>query len=183
MNILAITLPEGLTWGNIATAVLTLLALITALIKLKTSGNQLGLKLTQITGILADFAKSIASVVTLVNTVETVTKQNETLMNELNKVLSEQREHNKNTATFISACFQESNLSDDKKLKLKVLLDELFYGNNMQVIDNLKEQNNEVNKQLIAANNKISEISEALSDTTKKLEKVQATTKKTRRIR
>lgn len=183
MTILGITLPVGITWETIVTVTLAIIAFITALLKLKASNNQIGIRISSLITILTDFASSLSKVANLVDTVNTVSDQNKTLITNLTSILTEQRENNKNTAKFISECFQESNLSDEKKLRLKVLLDELFYGNNMAIIDELKTAKLETDKQLLQANETISTISKDLAKTKEKLTAVQATTKTSRRIR
>jgi hypothetical protein len=57
-----------------------------------------------------------------------------------------------NVASFVLECFTESNLSDEKKAKLKTLFEKTFFTNYEQFIENLKTAKDNSDNALVEAN-------------------------------
>lgn len=67
-----------------------------------------------------------------------------------------------NLASFIFECFNISNLSDEKKLKLKTLFEKTFFSDNQQFIDTLKSAKANSDIALAAANKLIATLQDEI---------------------
>lgn len=186
MAIADFQLPEWLTVGTLATTLGSLVALITGFIrssgtnKLTKSMNseQLGV-LTKIVDKVADFKETTGEVVDKVS--EVIKKVDDSLA-QFKEGLNNQTNANINLASFILECFKESNLSTDKKAKLQVLCDQLFYTDHTQLVDKLREAKSALEDELVAAKKKEEELQKQLKEEQDKLAEQQAVVKKSRRI-
>lgn len=96
--------------------------------------------------------------------------------------LKENHEQNLAVAAFILECFNQSNLSDEKKSKLQLLFDQMFYTDKTELITKLQDAK-------VAAEAALSESAEAnealkaeIADLKTQLANATTTTKKSRRI-
>lgn len=86
-----------------------------------------------------------------------------------------------NLALFVLECFKESNLSDEKKDKLKTLFEKTFFSDSEQFITALKSAKDDSDAALAAANKLIETLQQTVKDKDAQL-LAQQTTRKARRV-
>lgn len=186
MAIADFQLPEWLTVGTLATTLGSLAALVTGFIKSANTNKltklmnneQLGV-LTKIVDKVADFKETTNDVA---NKVGDVIKKVDESLAQFKEGLNNQTNANINLASFMLECFKESNLSTDKKAKLQVLCDQLFYTDHTQLVDKLREAKSALEDELLEAKRKEEELQKQLKEEQEKLAEQQAVVKKSRRI-
>ena len=175
-------LPEWLTFGNAVSALISLIGLITAFIKL--NGAQKSNKTTfgNLASLLQRNIELLKGIDATVESVNTVLLNTSNAITSVISAVSTQQQTANNLAAFVFECFNVSNLSDENKLKLKILYDQLFYKTDATVIDELKKAKTDVDKLLAEKDKYVLELETKLKDTTNKLSAVQSAVRKSRRV-
>lgn len=175
-------LPEWLTFSTAITSLITILGLITAIIKLRNSKastegylRKFSDRLTsslELMSRLDETGKQIHTVIVTVSTaVDKVITAVETITTSVN-----------NVAAFVFECFNTSNLSAENKLKLKVLFDRLFYKTDAAIIDELKAAKADADAVLLEKDTEITKLNEKIGTLVMQLNNAQTAVRKTRRI-
>lgn len=121
----------------------------------------------------ADIKQVLESIKILSNDLPAISEQ-------LQKVVTTAATNNTNLANFVLECFSESNLSDEKKAKLKSLFEKTFFSDNEQLIDALKTAKANSDLALTAANQMIEHLTAAAAQKDAEILSLQ-TTRKSRR--
>lgn len=175
-------LPEWLTFGNAVSALISLVGLITAFIKLSSAQKSNKSTFGNLAKLLEDNIKAINGIQTVVNNIDTVATGISKAVDSVIVAISEQQQSNNNLAAFVFECFNLSNLSNENKLKLKVLYDQLFYKTDAAIIDDLKQAKADVDKLLLEKDKYVLELEGKLKNATEKLNTVQSAIRKSRRV-
>lgn len=175
-------LPEWLTFGTAITAVLNAVGFVVACMKLRASGKENNLRTTTQIGLLTTMSEKLSDTKKLSAIVSGTLEKTEEALVEMQKLQEAQKKFNLSVATYIMECFQASNLSDDKKLQLKVKYDQLFYDSNYDIIEVLKAEKLAAEEKLAQNEKDIADLQEQVEIEKRKLESVQNNVKKSRRI-
>lgn len=175
-------LPEWLTFGNAVSALISLIGLITAFIKLKSVQKSNSITFSNISKILEDNIKLLKGATTIVDNIQTSVLHISDVLDKVILAVEKQQTSNNNLAAFIFECFSLSNLSDENKLRLKVLYDQLFYKTDVAIIEELKTAKFEADTALLEKDKIITELKAKLGSATEKLNTVQSAVRKSRRV-
>lgn len=179
-------LPEWLTVGTLGTVLSSIVLMIINMIKSAATNKLNKSASTEQTGILAIIVEKLGDAKsTLTNVtveVEQILSQVQEALQGFKDGLNNQQNANMNLAKFILECFNQSNLSDEKKAKLQVLCDQIFYADNTSLIEALKAAKLAAEQAQARAENTVLELKKELVTANQKLEEQQAPVKKSRRI-
>lgn len=179
-------LPEWLTVGTLGTVLSSIVLMIINMIKSAATNKLNKSASTEQTGILAVIVEKLGDAKsTLTNVtveVEQILSQVQEALQGFKDGLNNQQNANMNLAKFILECFNQSNLSDEKKAKLQVLCDQIFYADNTSLIEALKAAKLAAEQAQARAENTVLELKKELVTANQKLEEQQAPVKKSRRI-
>lgn len=179
-------LPEWLTVGTLGTVLSSIVLMIINMIKSAATNKLNKSASTEQTGILAVIVEKLGDAKsTLTNVtveVEQILSQVQEALQGFKDGLNNQQNANMNLAKFVLECFNQSNLSDEKKAKLQVLCDQIFYADNTSLIEVLKAAKLAAEQAQARAENTVLELKKELVTANQKLEEQQAPVKKSRRI-
>ena len=179
-------LPEWLTVGTLGTVLSSIVLMIINMIKSAATNKLNKSASTEQTGILAVIVEKLGDAKsTLTNVtveVEQILSQVQEALQGFKDGLNNQQNANMNLAKFVLECFNQSNLSDEKKAKLQVLCDQIFYADNTSLIEALKAAKLAAEQAQARAENTVLELKKELVTANQKLEEQQAPVKKSRRI-
>lgn len=181
--ILSISAQDWATLGSALTAAVT--AIVTAIVNKKgqTISTKQNTALTNMTGGIVDILEGVKNGSDKV--IEFAKESSEKIdaaIEAFKSGVSESHKQNLAVASFILECFNQSNLSTEKKAKLQLMFDQMFYDSKDELVTKLQEAKAEAESKLEkaeAVNAKLQEDVTALED---KLSTATANTKKSRRI-
>jgi len=140
----------------------------------QTAAQQLTLLQTMVTK-LTDMAALSVSVTNI------STKMTDVLTSVQNSI-ADQKTSNTSLATFVMQCFQLSNLSDENKLQLKTLCNQLFYGDSVELVDTLKKEILQISSNAADKVKETIELQQQVAQLQTSLNETQANVKTSRRI-
>lgn len=186
ISIAEFELPEWLTVGTLGTVLSSIVLIIVNMIKTAAINKLNKTTSTAQTSILSTIVDKLGTAKTTMETAvdkvsEVLDKVDEALQG-FKDGLNNQQNANMNLAKFVLECFNQSNLSDEKKAKLQMLCDQIFYADNNSLIEALKSAKLEAERAQAKAETEVKELKEKLDETNHKLEAQQSTVKKSRRI-
>jgi hypothetical protein len=173
---------EIITWFLTGTNIASFFGIIAALVKI--GGNRksnTAITTTQI-GLLNTMIDKLSDTKQLAENVQSVSSQIANALTVFQDAITMQREANANLATFVMACFNESNLSQEAKAKLQVMADKIFYNDNTQVIEALKTAKANADAAVAEGLLKIDQLQKELEAERQKLTLAQENTKENRRV-
>lgn len=106
----------------------------------------------------------------------------DTALEAFSKGLADSHQQNLSIAAFVLECFNQSNLSDEKKATLQLLFDQMFYENKAELVNKLHADKTGLEADLAKQIELNQAILKELEDTKTQLANATATTKKSRRI-
>lgn len=179
-------LPEWLTVGTLGTVLASFVTMIVSLIRTSVT-NKINKAATEgTTGILGNIVDKLAE--TKNTTLEVIDKVKQALtkiddaLANFKDSINNQANSNMNLAKFVCECFNQSNLSDEKKSKLQLMCDQIFYTDNTTLIESLRSAKQQLEQQLYENQKQMAELNAELETERAKLEEQQAPVKKSRRI-
>lgn len=186
VSIAEFELPEWLTVGTLGTVLSSIVLIIVNMIKTAAINKLNKTTSTAQTSILSIIVDKLGTAKTTMETAvdkvsEVLDKVDEALQG-FKDGLNNQQNANMNLAKFVLECFNQSNLSDEKKAKLQMLCDQIFYADNNSLIEALKSAKLEAELAQAKAETEVKELKEKLDEINHKLEEQQSTVKKSRRI-
>jgi len=176
-------LPEWLTVGTLGTVLASFVTMIVSLIRTGVT-NKINKAATEgTTGILGNkLAETKNTTLEVIDKVkEALTKIDDALAN-FKDSINNQTNSNMNLAKFVCECFNQSNLSDEKKSKLQLMCDQIFYTDNTTLIESLRAAKQQLEQQLYENQKQMAELNAELEIEKAKLEEQQTPVKKSRRI-
>lgn len=186
ISIAEFELPEWLTVGTLGTVLSSIVLIIVNMIKTAAINKLNKTTSTAQTSILSTIVDKLGTAKT---TMETAVDKVSEVLNKVDEALqgfkdglNNQQNANMNLAKFVLECFNQSNLSDEKKAKLQMLCDQIFYADNNSLIEALKSAKLEAERAQAKAETEVKELKEKLDEINHKLEEQQSTVKKSRRI-
>lgn len=173
---------EVVAWSMTGAGIITLIGIITALVKLRTARKESkAVNSTQVT-LLETMVGKLSNTKDLAQNVCEMSQKVAESLTYFEKALNAQKQSNANLAVFIMECFNKSNLSAKAKTDLKVLADKIFYDDNAAVIDVLKQAKLDADTAAAASAREVEELKTELAKQTEKLAKAQENVKTNRRI-
>ena len=186
MSNLLITMPSWLNitidWTLVCTVIINLIGIVAALIKLRSAGKQNAANSTAQINVLGMIADKLSDTRTLSENISVIVDVMKEYWSMFESSITIQRESNAKLAAFIMECFNMSNLSDENKAKLQVMCNKIFYDNNEEIIEALKNGKLALEQALLENKTRIEELEKALADKTEQLAKAQENVKENRRI-
>ena len=178
----AFELPEWLTFGTAISGLISVVGLITAIIKLRSSRTSADAQFGNLATQLSDNCKLLKTVDGFLSGLDkTILTMQSTIATAIDTLQAQGNAIN-HLAAFVFECFSLSNLSDDNKLKLKILYDKLFYKTDIAIIDELKAEKQELDNIVLAKDKMITELTNKLDNANKQLTNTQTAIRKQRRV-
>jgi hypothetical protein len=175
-------LSDYLSLSTLCSVVITLIAFAGALIKLKAAKKNSETSAAAQIDLLSTMTEKLGTYSDVITLIQQLLDKVSTVTADVTAAITASNESNVNLANFVLECFNSSNLSDETKAKLQLLCDQLFYKDNSQLAENLKASKDAAEKLLTEKSEEIDKLKTTLAETTAKLEAVQSTVKKSRRI-
>lgn len=169
-------------WFLTGTNVASFFGVIAALFKISASRKDSTAVTTTQIGLLNGMIDKLSDVRKLAEYVQKVTEQVGQGLTAFETAIAAQRESNVNLATFVMACFNESNLSAESKAKLQVMADKIFYNDNTQLIEALKTAKAKADEAVVEGLLKIEQLEKQLEEERQKLASAQENIKENRRV-
>ena len=169
-------------WFLTGTNIASFFGVVAALVKISaTRKDNVSITTTQI-GLLNGMVDKLSDTKRLAENVQCVSKQMSDAVLVFENAVAMQREANASLAAFVMACFNESNLSTESKTKLQVMADKIFYNDNTQVIEALKNAKANADAAVADGLKRIDELTKELEEQKLKLAHAQENTKENRRV-
>lgn len=169
-------------WFLTGTNIASFFGVVAALFKINaTRKDNSAITTTQI-GLLNGMVDKLSDTKKLAEGVQCVSQQMGEAMRCFESAIAMQRDANANLAMFVMACFNESNLSAEAKAKLQVMADKIFYNDNTQVIEALKNAKASADAAVEEGLKRIDELTKELEEQKLKLAHAQENTKENRRV-
>lgn len=185
MNIFA-NLPtwanEAIAWITTGSNIITVIGIIVAIIKLKTSSNEAKATTMAQINLLEVMTSKLSDTKDLSANVGAVLSRVTDALAYFEKAIDAQKQSNANLANFVMECFNKSNLTDEAKADLKIIADKIFYDDNNSLIDALKQAKLEAEREVIESKKKVEELETELAVKKEKLIQAQENIKTNRRV-
>ena len=171
-----------IAWLSTGGNLVTMAGVITALIKLSTTGKQAKLLNKQQADFYDTLTTKLVDTKTLVSEVMTIGKQVGCAVKLIEESISAQKQSNANLAKFVMECFNKSNLTPEAKAELRIIADEIFYDNNTEVVEALKKAKVEADTVAENLQTRVIELENQLAEQKTKLAKAQENVRINRRV-
>lgn len=171
-----------LAWLSTGSNIASLLAVIAALVKLGGIKSENRSITNMQIDLLNKMVGKLDDTSTLAGNVQSVSEQMAESLSFFENAISTQKQSNANLATFVMECFSRSNLRDEDKADLKILADKIFYDDNTQVIEALKQAKLAADNALSDCKAEIAQLKADLEAEKLKLQQAQENTKVNRRV-
>jgi hypothetical protein len=175
-------LSDYLSLGTLCSVLLTIVAFITALIKLKAAKKNSDISSTTQIDLLSTMTDKLGTYSDTITLIQDLLTKVENMASSTAETLDDAYENNMKLANFVLECFNCSNLSDENKAKLQLLYSQLYYKDNTKLTENLKASKDAAEQLLTEKADEIEKLKATLAETSAKLEAIQSTVKKSRRI-
>lgn len=173
---------EFITYLLTGTNIVSFLGIIAALIKIGNGRKESKTITTTQIGLLNGMLDKLSDTRVLAENVHKTSEQMATAITLFEESITAQRGANANLASFVMACFNESNLSAESKTKLQLMADKIFYNDNTKVLDALRAAKAESDKAVLDGLAKIDELTKELEEQKAKLVAAQENVKANRRL-
>lgn len=169
-------------WLSTGSNLATLIGLFSVLFKQSANNKHARILNNMQIDIMQKISDKLSDTRDLAGSVQGVLEQTKAMTSMFEAALTAQKDSNAKLATFVMECFNESNLTDEAKSRLRLLADKVFYDSNTQLIEALHKANTDTELALQETKEKLAETQAELEAEHSKLITAQENTKASRRV-
>lgn len=174
-------LPEWLTAGSTLTIIANLVIIIRTWTQQKSFIKSSNVHKTSELSLLDTMVSKLTDTQNIAKQLNDLLDNVKHMVATFQEAMSNQEITSSNLASYVNECFQAANLSPEIKQKLRLKFDQIYYADNLQIIEKLQEEQAVLESELQERLNQVTLLEEQLAKEKEVRENVQPE-KKPRRV-